>query len=145
MRAAREAVARIPNRPAILRKDFILSPYQILEARLYGADTILLIVSMLTVPLLKSLYAKSLELGMEPLVEVNNKEEMELAIEMGAKVIGVNNRNLGTFEVDMGTTGRLSKMTEGKDVILLALRLASSPYLVSYLLTDIFQWYREAG
>ncbi|PPQ77206.1 hypothetical protein CVT25_011052 [Psilocybe cyanescens] len=118
---ARLSVAHLPNRPAILRKDFILSRYQILEARLWGADTILLIVSMLPEPLLRDLYAFSLELSMEPLVEVNNAKEMEVALSLQAKVIGVNNRNLHDFQVDMGTTSRLSDMVKGKDVTLCAL------------------------
>ncbi|KAJ7287293.1 glutamine amidotransferase [Mycena rebaudengoi] len=118
---ARLSVANLPNRPAILRKDFILSRYQILESRIWGADTVLLIVSMLPEPLLRSLYAYSLELGMEPLVEVNNAKEMEVALSLPAKVIGVNNRNLHDFNVDMGTTSRLSEMVKGKDVVLCAL------------------------
>ncbi|KAF7315185.1 Multifunctional tryptophan biosynthesis protein [Mycena indigotica] len=118
---ARLSVANLPNRPAILRKDFILSKYQILESRIWGADTILLIVSMLPEHLLRELYAYSLELGMEPLVEVNNAKEMELALSLPAKVIGVNNRNLHNFDVDMGTTSRLSEMVRDKDVVLCAL------------------------
>ncbi|KAJ7129006.1 glutamine amidotransferase [Mycena crocata] len=118
---ARLSVANLPNRPAILRKDFILSRYQILESRIWGADTVLLIVSMLRETLLRDLYAYSLELGMEPLVEVNNAKEMELALSLPAKVIGVNNRNLHDFNVDMGTTSRLSEMVKDKDVMLCAL------------------------
>ncbi|KAF5345359.1 hypothetical protein D9758_008441 [Tetrapyrgos nigripes] len=124
---ARMAVAHLPNRPAILRKDFILSRYQIMESRIWGADTILLIVSMLPEALLRDLYAYSLELGMEPLVEVNNAKEMELALSLPAKVIGVNNRNLHDFQVDMATTSRLSEMTQGKDVFLCALSGISGP------------------
>lgn len=123
---ARLSVAHLPNRPAILRKDFILSRYQILEARLWGADTLLLIVSMLPEALLKDLYAFSIELGMEPLVEVNNAKEMEIALSLPAKVIGVNNRNLHDFQVDMNTTSRLRDMVTGKDVILCALSGISS-------------------
>jgi anthranilate synthase/indole-3-glycerol phosphate synthase/phosphoribosylanthranilate isomerase len=118
---ARLSIANLPNRPAILRKDFILSRYQIVESRLWGADTILLIVSMLSETLLKDLYAFSVELGMEPLVEVNNAKEMEIALALPAKVIGVNNRNLHDFKVDMNTTSRLSDMVTDKDVILCAL------------------------
>ncbi|KAF8895694.1 glutamine amidotransferase [Gymnopilus junonius] len=123
---ARLSVAHLRNRPAILRKDFILSRYQVLEARLWGADTILLIVSMLPEALLKDLYAFSLELGMEPLVEVNNAKEMEIALSLPAKVVGVNNRNLHDFNVDMGTTSRLRDMVTNKDVILCALSGISS-------------------
>ena len=118
---ARLSVANLHNRPAILRKDFILSRYQVLESRLWGADTILLIVSMLPETLLRDLYAFSVELGMEPLVEVNNAKEMEIALSLPAKVIGVNNRNLHDFKVDMNTTSRLSDMVTDKDVILCAL------------------------
>ncbi|KAF9471363.1 anthranilate synthase component II [Pholiota conissans] len=123
---ARLSVSNLPNRPAVLRKDFILSRYQVLESRLWGADTLLLIVSMLPEALLRDLYAFSLELGMEPLVEVNNAKEMELALSLPAKVIGVNNRNLHDFQVDMNTTSRLSDMVKGKDVILAALSGISS-------------------
>ncbi|KAG6837826.1 hypothetical protein H0H93_016194 [Arthromyces matolae] len=124
---ARLSVAHLPNRPAILRKDFILSRYQVLEGRIWGADTVLLIVSMLPEPLLRDLYEYSRELGMEPLVEVNNAKEMEIALSLPAKVIGVNNRNLHDFQVDMGTTSRLSDMVADKDVILCALSGISSP------------------
>ncbi|KAF8629432.1 hypothetical protein AX15_003478 [Amanita polypyramis BW_CC] len=121
MHHAQQVIANLPNRPAILRKDFILSRYQVLESRIWGADTILLIVSMLPESLLRELYKYSLELGMEPLVEVNNAREMELALSLPAKVIGVNNRNLHNFNVDMSTASGLSDMAKGKDVILCAL------------------------
>lgn len=121
MRLARQAVDPLVNRPAILRKDFILDEYQIMEARLHGADTILLIVAMLPVPRLAALMRYSRSLGMEPLVEVNNVEEMSAALELGARVIGVNNRNLHTFQVDMNTTTRLADMCKDRDVILCAL------------------------
>ncbi|KAG9053018.1 bifunctional tryptophan synthase trp1 [Serendipita sp. 407] len=121
MRLARQAVDSLPNRPAILRKDFILDEYQIMEARVYGADTVLLIVAMLPIVRLVALMKCARSLGMEPLVEVNSAEEMAAALELGAKVIGVNNRNLHTFEVDMNTTTRLADMCTGKDVILCAL------------------------
>jgi anthranilate synthase / indole-3-glycerol phosphate synthase / phosphoribosylanthranilate isomerase len=97
----------MPNRPAVLRKEFIFDEYQILEARLAGADTILLIVKMLEHSTLLRLYHYSRSLGMEPLVEVNTAEEMKIAVDLGAEVIGVNNRNLTSFEVDLNTTSRL--------------------------------------
>lgn len=121
MRLARQAVDSLPDRPAILRKDFILDEYQIMEARIYGADTVLLIVAMLPMIRLAALIKFSRSLGMEPLVEVNNTEEMSAALELGATVIGVNNRNLHTFQVDMETTTRLADMCRDKDVILCAL------------------------
>jgi anthranilate synthase/indole-3-glycerol phosphate synthase/phosphoribosylanthranilate isomerase len=121
LRLARQAVDALPNRPALLRKDFILDEYQIAEARLYGADTVLLIVAMLPATRLRALYQYSLSLGMEPLVEVNNAREMEAALTLGARVIGVNNRNLHDFQVDMGTTSRLADMVKGQEVVLCAL------------------------
>ncbi|KAJ4498065.1 indole-3-glycerol phosphate synthase [Lentinula lateritia] len=127
MRLVRQAVDKLPNRPAILRKEFIFDEYQIAEARLHGADTVLLIVAMLTEELLTSLYAYSVSLGMEPLVEVNNAAEMARALGLGAKVIGVNNRNLHNFDVDMGTTSRLVDMVREKNVLLCALSGISGP------------------
>ncbi|KLO13634.1 N-anthranilate isomerase [Schizopora paradoxa] len=115
MAAARQAVGQLPYRPAILRKDFIVDEYQIAEARVHGADTILLIVALLPPARLLSLIKCARSYGMEPLVEVNSSKEMEAALEMGAKVIGVNNRDLRNFEVDMGTTSRLAEMLKGKD------------------------------
>jgi anthranilate synthase/indole-3-glycerol phosphate synthase/phosphoribosylanthranilate isomerase len=110
MRAVRQALAGMPNRPAVLRKEFIFDEYQILEARLAGADTFLLIVKMLDTPLLERLYKYGQSLGMEAVVEVNTTDEMEIAVKLGSKVIGVNNRNLTTFDVDMDTTNRLMEM-----------------------------------
>ncbi|KAJ9260966.1 hypothetical protein DTO207G8_116 [Paecilomyces variotii] len=107
LRAVRQSLEGIPNRPAVLRKEFVFDEYQILEARLAGADTVLLIVKMLSVELLTRLYHYSRSLGMEPLVEVNTPEEMKIAVDLGAEVIGVNNRDLTSFEVDLGTTSRL--------------------------------------
>ena len=120
LRAVRQVLNGMPNRPAVLRKEFIFEEYQILEARLAGADTVLLIVKMLEQAVLERLYRYSLSLGMEPLVEVQNVEEMAIAIKLGSKVIGVNNRNLESFEVDLGTTGRLRSMVP-KETFLCAL------------------------
>ncbi|KAJ1883650.1 anthranilate synthase / indole-3-glycerol phosphate synthase, partial [Kickxella alabastrina] len=110
------------RRPAVLRKEFIFDPYQIAEARLAGADSVLLIVKMLSVGQLGALMAYSRELGMEPLVEVNDKREMDVALAADARVIGVNNRNLRTFDVDINTT-RVLADSGGipKDVVLVAL------------------------
>lgn len=118
---ARRAIERIPNRPAILRKDFVVDEYQIAEARLAGADTILLIVAMLDDATLRRLYDYSMRLGMHPLVEVNCAEEMQRALALNPKVVGVNNRNLHSFEVDMGTTSRLAQVAVQHGVILVAL------------------------
>jgi anthranilate synthase/indole-3-glycerol phosphate synthase/phosphoribosylanthranilate isomerase len=126
LRSVRQAIDGMPNRPAVLRKEFVFDEYQILEARLAGADTVLLIVKMLDEETLTRLYKYSQSLGMEPLVEVNNIEEMEIAIKLGSQVIGVNNRNLTSFEVDMETTTRLMQIVP-KDTILCALSGIAGP------------------
>ncbi|KAG8459264.1 hypothetical protein KFE25_014109 [Diacronema lutheri] len=95
---------------AVLRKDFLIDEYQLLQARAYGADTALLIVAILTPNELARLIAAARDLGFEPLVEVNTPDEMDAALAAGALVIGVNNRNLHTFTVDMSTTTRLGRM-----------------------------------
>lgn len=120
LRAVRQALEGFPNRPAVLRKDFIFEEYQILEARIAGADTVLLIVKMLEETQLVRLYNYSLSLKMEPLVEVNNVAEMKIAVKLGAKVIGVNNRNLTSFEVDLETTSRLMELVP-EDAVVCAL------------------------
>ncbi|KAJ1938897.1 anthranilate synthase / indole-3-glycerol phosphate synthase [Linderina macrospora] len=126
LRDVRLAVGALENRPAVLRKDFIFDKYQIAEARLAGADSVLLIVKMLSKAQLKSLLAYSRELAMEPLVEVNNAEEMAVATEVGAKVVGVNNRNLRTFDVDIGNTKQLAdKVAPG--TVLVALSGIATP------------------
>ncbi len=110
MLQVRLAAGQLESRPAVLRKDFIIDPYQVLEARAYGADALLLIVAALDDANLRGLLEFSRECGMEPLVEVNNAAEMERAIAAGATVIGVNNRDLRSFTVDLGTTDRLAGM-----------------------------------
>ncbi len=109
-----------PDRPAILRKDFIIDDYQVLEARVHGADSLLLIVASLDDSKLCHLMERSRSLGMEPLVEVNNADEMDRALAGGARVIGINNRDLRNFRVDLGTTDRLASKVAG-DVLLAAL------------------------
>jgi len=103
LKEIRKTVKDIP----LLRKDFIFDPYQIYEARAYGADAILLIVAILTLSELRELLALSHELGMRCLVEVHSEDELEEALESGARIIGINNRDLHTFDVDISTTQRL--------------------------------------
>jgi len=126
LRAVRQSLDGMPNRPAILRKEFIFDEYQILEARLAGADTVLLIVKMLDESTLKNLYHYSQGLGMEPLVEVNTEEEMRIATKLGAQVIGVNNRDLTSFNVDLDTTSRLMNNVR-KETVICALSGISGP------------------
>ncbi|KAL9128616.1 MAG: hypothetical protein Q9217_002750 [Psora testacea] len=126
LRLVRQSLDGMPNRPAILRKEFIFDEYQILEARLNGADSVLLIVKMLDEGILRRLYSYSLSLSMDPLVEVNNAKEMEIAKSLGAKLIGINNRSLDTFEVNLKqTTQLLAHKPEGS--LLCALSGISSP------------------
>ncbi|HVV22993.1 MAG TPA: indole-3-glycerol phosphate synthase TrpC [Pseudonocardiaceae bacterium] len=102
--AVRKAVADVP----LLRKDFIVSPYQVHEARLHGADMILLIVAALEQNALEALLDRVESLGMTALVEVHTAEEADRALEAGAKVMGVNARNLHTLEVDRDVFGRIA-------------------------------------
>lgn len=102
--AVRKAIDDLPNRPAVLLKDFVVDEWQLVQGRIAGADTALLIVAMLGEKRLPSLMAASRKLGMEPLVEVANDEEMRIAIDAGAKLIGINNRNLHTFDVNNNKT-----------------------------------------
>jgi indole-3-glycerol phosphate synthase len=94
----------------LLRKDFVVSPYQVLEARAYGADLVLLIVAALDQPRLCGLLDRVESLGMTALVEVHDETEMLRAIDAGARVIGVNNRDLTTLTVDTATFGRLAPL-----------------------------------
>ncbi len=102
-----EAVRAAVDVP-VLRKDFIAEPYQVLEARAAGADLALLIVAALDDVLLRSLHALILELGMTPLVETHDADEVRRAVDLGATVIGVNARDLSTFELDRDLFGRLA-------------------------------------
>ena len=92
----------------VLRKDFIAEPYQVLEARASGADLVLLIVAALDQPTLSELFTLINELGMTPLVETHSAEELDRALDLGADVIGVNARDLSTFELDQDLFGRLA-------------------------------------
>lgn len=130
-----EAVSAAVSLP-VLRKDFIATPYQVLEARAAGADLALLIVAGLTPPVLKELYELILQLGMTPLVETHSADELEQAIDLGADLIGVNARNLHTLELDRGLFARLSDRIPDS-----AIKIAESAVLAP----DDVRHYREAG
>ena len=102
--AAVRAAVDVP----VLRKDFMVSSYQLWEARAYGADIALLIVAALDQPALESLVERARSLGLMPLVEVHDSEEVARALDAGATVIGVNVRNLKTLEVDRETFARVA-------------------------------------
>jgi indole-3-glycerol phosphate synthase len=91
----------------LLRKDFIIDPYQVYEARAYGADCVLLIAAILSPKKLGELLQLSRQLGMMNLVEIHNEAELDTAIKYGASIIGINNRDLTSFEVDLKTTSKL--------------------------------------
>jgi indole-3-glycerol phosphate synthase len=91
----------------LLRKDFVVDEYQLIEARVAGADAVLLIVAALEPERLAALIGIASDLGMDALVEVHDEDEVETAVEAGAEVIGVNNRNLHSLDVDLRTTFRL--------------------------------------
>ena len=97
----------------VLRKDFVVTPYQLWEARAAGADLVLLIVAALEQPLLEELHAEAVDLGMTPLVEVHDEAEVERALAAGATVVGVNARNLKTLEVDRDTFARVVPLLPG--------------------------------
>ena len=113
--AVREAVD-LP----ILCKDFIIDPIQIDQAKAAGANIILLIVAALDYGELTKLYDYALKLDLEVLVEVHNEDEMERALNLDAQIIGINNRNLNTFEVDLQTTEDLASMVIDPKVILIS-------------------------
>jgi len=103
------AVRAAVNLP-VLRKDFIIDPLQIREARAYGADAILLIAAILETAQIEDYQALASELGMDALVEVHDEAEVEKALAAGSRLIGVNNRDLRDFSLDLNTTFRLQKL-----------------------------------
>jgi indole-3-glycerol phosphate synthase len=131
LESVREAVS-IP----VLRKDFISIPYQVFEARASGADLALLIVAALDTRTLTELYGLIRELGMTALVETHSAEELERALDLGAELIGVNARNLSTFELDRNLFGELAPQIPSGVV-----RVAESAVLTP---SDVAH-YREAG
>ncbi|MDR6198407.1 indole-3-glycerol phosphate synthase [Microbacterium sp. SORGH_AS428] len=120
----------------VLRKDFIATPYQVLEARAAGADLVLLIVAALEQPLLAQLHDLVLQLGMTPLVETHSAEELSRAADLGARLIGVNARNLSTFELDRDLFGRLAGSFPSD-----AIKIAESAVLTP----DDVRHYRSGG
>ncbi len=110
MQSAAVVAHNLPAPAPILRKDFVLDEFQIAEAKAYGADAVLLIVGALDHARLIQLLENTIAYGLEALVEVHDEREMELAAEAGAATIGINNRDLHTFTVDLAVTERLAPM-----------------------------------
>ncbi|MFO0687581.1 MAG: indole-3-glycerol phosphate synthase TrpC [Myxococcota bacterium] len=115
LRQVRAAVAT-----PLLRKDFVIDPYQIDEARVAGADAVLLIVAALADADLAALHRHARGLGLDVLVEVHDEAELDRALAVGATLVGVNNRDLRTFEVDLGTTERIAARIADPAVLLVA-------------------------
>lgn len=110
--------ARHATRLPVLRKDFTIDPYQIYEARTIGADCILLIVAALNPSQLIDLHGIALECGLDVLIEVHDAEELERALSLDNKLIGINNRNLHTFETSLDTTfNLLAKIPDNRIVV----------------------------
>jgi indole-3-glycerol phosphate synthase len=103
----------------VLRKDFMIDPWQVFESRALGADAILIIMAAVDNKLAAELLAQAKLLGMDALVEVHDEAELDRALALGAKLIGVNNRSLATFETDLGVTERLAPRVP-KDVLLVS-------------------------
>ena len=101
----------------VLRKDFVVDSYQIVEARAHGADAVLLIVAALDDAALAELLAAAAAWGMDALVEVHDESEMERAAAVGANLIGINNRDLKSFAVDLGVSERLAPLAPADAVI----------------------------
>lgn len=101
----------------VIRKDFIIDPYQVYEARVIDADCILLIVSALDDDNLQSLFDLAHELGMDVLMEVHDEDEMRRALKTGARLIGINNRNLRTFETSLDTTLNMLDMVSDHHIL----------------------------
>ena len=111
--AAIKEVVELP----LLRKDFIFDPYQVYESRAYGADALLLITAILNQGQLKELLSLSHSLGLRCLVEVHNEGEVERAVVSKAEIIGINNRDLNTFAVDINTTRRLRPLVPKEKIV----------------------------
>ncbi len=94
----------------ILRKDFLTDPYQVVETRAWGADSLLLIAALLDGPQLATLIRTAREWGMEPLVEAHSRLELEKALDSGARIVGINNRDLRTFSVNLETSLNLASL-----------------------------------
>jgi indole-3-glycerol phosphate synthase len=101
----------------LLRKDFIFDPYQVYESRAYGADALLLITAILSQEQLDELLSLSHQLGLDCLVEVHNEAELDRAISSGAQIIGINNRDLATFTIDLDTTRRLRSLVPAQKTV----------------------------
>ncbi len=125
------AVAAAVDVP-VLRKDFVTTPYQVFEAREAGASLVLLIVAALEQARLRALHELVTELGMTPLIEVHSAEEADRAVDLGAVLVGVNARNLSTFELDTSLFGRLRDRLPAGTIAIAESAVASPADVVRY-------------
>ena len=108
----------VSQRLPVLRKDFIFDPYQVYEARAMGADALLLIVAILTPQQIRELLNLALRFWMQCLVEVHDRQELQIALDAGAEIIGINNRDLRTFKTDLKVTEQLAPLVpRGKIIV----------------------------
>jgi indole-3-glycerol phosphate synthase len=119
----------VSQRAPVLRKDFIFEPYQVYEARAIGADALLLIVAILTPEQLTELLELSRRLWMQCLVEVHDRAELQIALDAGAEIIGINNRDLRTFTTDLAVTERLVPLVPRGKVIVSESGISSRDHL----------------
>jgi indole-3-glycerol phosphate synthase len=119
----------VSQRAPVLRKDFIFEPYQVYEARAIGADALLLIVAILTPEQLTELLELSRRLWMQCLVEVHDRSELQIALDAGAEIIGINNRDLRTFTTDLAVTERLVPLVPRGKVIVSESGISSRDHL----------------
>jgi len=122
-------LARAASGLPVLRKDFIVDPYQIVEARVAGADCILLIVAALSLADLQALEAQAMALGLAVLVEVHDEAELEFALTLHTPLLGINNRNLRTFETNIDTSIRLQARVPGDRMVVAESGILSSDHV----------------
>jgi len=116
-RAEHLGEARAASGLPVLRKDFVIDPYQVYESRALGADCILLIVAALAPPQMRELEAAAASLGMSVLVEAHDRAELELALELATPLVGINNRDLRSFETRLDTTLSLSREVPASKIV----------------------------
>ena len=119
-----------PRGVPVLRKEFIFDPYQVYESRAHGADAILLIVAMLTPDSLDALLKLAKKFWMQCLVEVHDEEELRVALDSGAEILGVNNRDLRTFKTDLAVTERLAAQVPGGKIIVSESGISSREHIL---------------